>query len=196
VCRNSTCIVIDPGEDIENVVEYVRSRGLSLEAILITHGHPDHFAGSPKLKKVFPKALIYMSFLDLEVAEAMMLELYPDLYNYLYNNFVVERNLTQGTHTFGPIEVEAIRTPGHSPGSTALYIRNLEAVFTGGLLLAGSVGVTYIFGGSEEDIVKSICKLYKLLPHKTRVYPGHGPQTTLEQELLENYYVKMAVEVC
>jgi len=196
VCREGTCIVIDPGENIEDVISYLKASMLKPIAILITHGHPDHFAGAPKLKKAFPGAVIYMSFLDLEVAEHLMYELYPELYSYLYNSFYVEKPLGEGRHVFGSIEVESIATPGHSPGSKTLYIRELGAAFTGDTLFAGSVGTTHFLGGSEEMLLKSICKLYNMLPLDTAVYPGHGPETTLRRELEENIYVKSAIKSC
>jgi glyoxylase-like metal-dependent hydrolase (beta-lactamase superfamily II) len=196
VYSNDVGIVIDVGEYVENIIEVINRLGIEIKAILITHGHADHFAGVPRLKQVFPNAVIYMNFNDIDIAEYTMHQLYPDLYEYLYNSFRIERDLKENLYNFNSINIKAFETPGHSPGSTVIYIPDVNMLFTGDTIFMGTIGRTDLIGGSEKDMEKSICKIYRAIPIKSIVYPGHGLETTLEKEYTNNIYIGKILENC
>jgi len=87
----------------------------------------------------------------------------------------------------GNLLFEVLHTPGHSPGGISLYSRDEEALFSGDTLLNGGIGHSSIIGGSREDLVKSVKRLLKL-PGETKVYPGHGENTTISQEQDLDFY--------
>ena len=90
-------------------------------------------------------------------------------------------------------KIQIIQTPGHTPGSVAFYIPEQKVVFTGDLLFSGSVGRTDLPGGSEADLILSLRKLYKLVDINSLIYPGHGPETTMQEEMTKNIFVRRAL---
>uniref|UniRef100_A0A7C5UTF5 MBL fold metallo-hydrolase n=2 Tax=Ignisphaera aggregans TaxID=334771 RepID=A0A7C5UTF5_9CREN len=189
-------IVIDVGEYVDDVVKTIQELSVEVKAVLITHGHADHFAGVSRLKQFFPSIAIYMNFNDIDIAEYTMYQLYLDIYEYLYNSFRVEKDLKENLYDFNSINIKVIETPGHSPGSVAIYIPDINALFTGDTIFAGTIGRIDLIGGSEKDMVKSICKIYRTIPINAIVYPGHGLETTLEKEHRDNIYIKAILDSC
>lgn len=189
-------MVVDVGENAEELIDTINRLGLGVEAILITHGHADHFAGLPMLRKALPQAKIGMNRRDLEVAEFIAPMMYPKRYRELLESLEIEIDLAEGIYRFGEIVFRVLETPGHSPGSIAIYLSYSNTLFTGDTLFAGAVGRTDLFGGSEKELAKSICRFYRELPSSTHVYPGHGPETTLENEYHSNFYIRHILERC
>lgn len=189
-------VVIDAGDEASELVRVLRDLNLEPKALLVTHGHADHYLGSSTLKKAFPNLKVYMSPLDLDVAALTVGLIYPELAERGLGAPEVDEVVAEGLYEFGDVVVEAISTPGHSPGSVSFYVPGAGAVFTGDTLFAGSVGRTDLVGGSFEELLNSICKLYNKLPHHVRVMPGHGPETTLGLELRTNPYVGYALARC
>ncbi len=188
-------VVIDPGGDAEELAELLRwvdRLGLRVVAIVVTHGHFDHFLGAPYLSRELG-APIYMNPRDAEVARVSA-KWSPA---FGYEEVVLEEfePLSEGSSIrFGDLELKPIETPGHSPGSTCLYVEG-EALFSGDTLFAGTVGRTDLPGGSHRDLLRSIAKIFSSLPLDTRVYPGHGPSTTLRRELRANPFVEDALRL-
>lgn len=96
----------------------------------------------------------------------------------------VEKELTLGSFRF-----QLLETPGHSPGSLSYYSQELEAVFCGDTLFNGSIGRTDLPGGNHEDLLKSIHERLLTLPEETVVLPGHGPETSIENEMDMNPFL-------
>ena len=98
-------------------------------------------------------------------------------------------DLKEGPHTFGTIKCDVLATPGHTPGSLSIHFPDQNAVMTGDLLFYHSVGRTDFPGGSAEALRKSLHKKIFILPQETEVYPGHGPNTNVGEELANNPYL-------
>ena len=160
-------LVIDPGDEVSRILTEISQLDLSIEHILITHGHIDHIGGAQELKGAI-HASLYIHPLD---APGM--------------NFPPDSTLFDGqTIPLGAFRISVIHTPGHSPGSVCFYAPG--ALFTGDTLFAGSVGRTDFPGGSHNKLIQGVVsKLFPLGDH-IRVYPGHGPRSTIGKERLYN----------
>ncbi|MCE4617488.1 MAG: MBL fold metallo-hydrolase [Desulfurococcales archaeon] len=187
-------ILIDPGwpYGIERITEYAENYGVKVKAIVATHGHFDHVLGVSRAKDLF-EAPFLMHRADEQLAlnarEAAMLmlgiplgEQVPPPDDYLEEG---------STITFGGIDLVVLWTPGHSPGSITLYTRGYA--FVGDLLFKGSIGRVDLPGASPEIMRRSLRRLIEL-PADTILYPGHGPSTTLREELDENIVLKLFLE--
>ena len=187
--ENSTkCGVVDPGDQGEMVTAWLKGRELEPEAILLTHGHFDHILGVPGLRKEWPSLPVYCHPADMGEGETTGIfgERFPTV-----RSFGEISPYREGdTVTIAGCTVEVLETPGHTPGSVTL--RAGEVLFTGDTLFAGSMGRTDLPGGDEEQIMKSLRRLYEL-EGDYEVLPGHEEQSTLEQERRGNYCMRMAL---
>lgn len=183
--------VIDPGGDPDDVVKVLQDNGLTAKYILHTHAHFDHILGSRAVKeKTGAKICLHKED------------------EWLYNNLTlqgtfigwnlsseqtlpVDHYLEDGEDLLlGAIKTKVIHTPGHTPGSTCFAVEHDESVlFAGDTLFQHSVGRTDLWGGSFEEIVRSIKgKLFRL-DDSTEVVAGHGPNTTIFEEKRHNPFV-------
>ena len=166
---SETCCVIDPGYTPEKVLSEVDALGLTVEAILLTHGHFDHVGG---VKEIAAETGcdVYLCADELTMPPQMTAgQLY---YTKTYGE-------GDTLHLAG-LTISVIRTPGHTPGSVCLLID--DAMFSGDTLFASSCGRTDFPGGSDAAMSASLKRL-STLPPETRVLPGHGPETTIEHEV-------------
>lgn len=185
-------VLVDPGGDPSEGLEWVRRLDLRLKAILVTHGHFDHVAGLNSLRGL--EAPFYIHRDDLEIVRIS-----AGWYSKYLGEEVEVPNfdiLLDGDADlrFGSLELRVIHTPGHSPGSIVIYVPEAGILLSGDTIFAGTVGRTDLPGGSEEDLIRSIRKIYERVPIDTVVYPGHGPQTTLRRELRANPFVEDALK--
>ena len=174
--RSKTCCVIDPGYLPEVVLDQVEALGLTVEAVLLTHGHFDHVGG---VKDIAAETgcPVYLCGADLSMPPQMTA---GPLY---YTNTYGEGD----TLRLAGLTISVIHTPGHTPGSVCLLIDN--AMFCGDTLFAGSCGRTDLPGGSHADLRSSLRRLSGFRTDY-RVYPGHGEETTLAEEKRYNPYLR------
>ncbi|NPA97444.1 MAG: MBL fold metallo-hydrolase [Crenarchaeota archaeon] len=188
-------IVIDPGgapDELSELLSWVHRLGIEVAAIIVTHGHFDHFLGAPYLSRKLGVD-VYMNRRDEEVARVSLA--WAQAFGYRAEVPSAE-DLSDGMEIhFGSYRAVAIETPGHSPGSTCIYIDGESTLFSGDTLFCGTVGRTDLPGGSAKDLARSIARLYSALPLDTYVYPGHGPSTTLRRELRANPFVEDALRL-
>ena len=175
--------VIDPGDDGAYLSDRLRKNGLTLQFILLTHGHFDHITGVPELMETCgtePK--VYMSHKDLEL-EAVFHE------NVALDPEMVTDWKDGDTVTMDSITFRVLETPGHTPGSICLFDipqfgnhpKGLPVLISGDTLFAGTIGRTDFEGGSMADMRASLKKL-AALPDDTAVLPGHNNLTTIGAE--------------
>ncbi len=178
-------VVVDPGGDVAQLRLELARAGARCVAILVTHAHWDHLGGVADLAEG-TEAPVYMSELEAPVLES------PD--NWFAAQGVRIRPYSPEVRLAGDEEFEVggvgwrtLLVPGHSPGHVAFYADG--ALFSGDVVFAGSVGRTDLPGGDWDTLLDSIRSLGEQFPPGTVVYPGHGPPTTLGDELARNPFL-------
>lgn len=178
-------LAIDPGGDPKEVIAYLQKHNLTLGAILITHLHFDHIFGVAALHKA-TGAQIYTPHGDAPLMQTPLGR--GGMWGFPTVDEFTASPLAAGEHVFGSIPCTVLATPGHSEGSLSYYFKQMNAVFPGDVLFYRSVGRTDFPGGSQEVLLASIQEKLFTLPKATQVYPGHGPATQIEDEMLNNPY--------
>ena len=176
---SKTCCVIDPGYTPEKILDEVNALGLTVEAILLTHGHFDHVGGV--------KDIAAETGCDVYLC-ADELTLPPQI---TAGQLYYTKTYGEGdTLHLAGLTICVIRTPGHTPGSVCLLVD--DAMFSGDTLFAGSCGRTDFPGGSMKQMMTSLARL-AALPGDYRVLPGHMEPSTLDRERRFNPYMQMAL---
>jgi len=179
-------LAVDPGLQLDRVRQHIESEGLTIESILVTHGHIDHVAGVPLLRE-HTGAPIAMHPDDLAILDWETIAQYPFVPRG-FAAFSIDTRLTHGmTMAFQDLSLRVLHTPGHTQGSVC-FLFGLDC-FAGDTLFQRGIGRTDLPGGDTRKIVFSIQNVLYALPPKTVVYPGHGPATTIEEEKLLNPFV-------
>jgi hydroxyacylglutathione hydrolase len=185
-----SALILDPGLQVGVASDYIEKEDLKIDHILLTHGHVDHVFGVPAIKEQ-TGARTYMHPLDREQLERnptvmRQFGINPDV----LGETVIDEDLEEGRAVdWEDLAFDVIHTPGHTRGSVTFLLG--ERLFGGDTLFRRSVGRTDLPGGSHEALVASIeGKLYQL-PPETIVYPGHGPVTTIGEEMRENPFVSV-----
>ncbi|MBO8129123.1 MAG: MBL fold metallo-hydrolase [Peptococcaceae bacterium] len=184
--KTKQAFIIDPGDEPEKILAAVRSLGVTVAGILLTHGHADHIGAASAVKKSL-NCPVYIHPED----SAMLTDSKLNLSSFLGRDTVLEapdHTLTdgQGLHA-GEMELTVAHTPGHTAGGVC-FIAN-GVIFSGDTLFAGSIGRTDLPGGEMETLIASIKNKLLVLPDETRVYPGHGPLTTIGEEKRNNPFL-------
>lgn len=181
-------IVIDPGDDIPDVLGILKKNGLKLNRILLTHGHIDHVSGVKELKDA-TGAAVFLHKEDIFLYEQLPTQ--ASFFGIAVNDIIkIDTILEDGMEIgAGDLKCRIIHTPGHTPGSVSFYFPS-GIVFTGDTLFRWSIGRTDLWGSSHEELMTSIKDRLFKLDEKTRVYPGHGPATTIGAEKRDNPFLK------
>lgn len=176
-------VIIDPADDVHIILQTVTQLKLSIKYILLTHGHFDHCCGLPVLKE---KINVPIALHRDDIPFVAHAKTHGKLYGFSVPDLPVPDTFIEegDTFTFGTITLTAIHTPGHTPGGMCFYCA--PYLFSGDTLFQRSIGRTDLPGGNSRQILDSIMnKLYKLDP-ATRVFTGHGPETTIGEEMQFN----------
>jgi len=182
----AACFVIDPGGDAELILAHCQAHGLRPELILLTHGHMDHMAAAAALKESC-SARVLIHEADREAVEnphpfwAQMVGGAPSV--------EVDEGLRDGQELrLGDLALRVLHTPGHSPGSVCFMAE--DVIFTGDTLFAGGVGRTDLPGGSMTVLEQSLQLIISATTPETVVYPGHGPASTMAEEIATNPWLQ------
>jgi hydroxyacylglutathione hydrolase len=180
------CLVIDPGLEADELIEFLDEQKLNPVAVILTHGHIDHIAGVAVLRNQFPEIKVYIHNLDAE----MLTEPNINLSAMSGFAFVTEPEdvslKDQDVIDLAGVKLLVLHTPGHTPGGISLYSKQEGVVFVGDTLFADSIGRTDFPGGSMSQLLNGVRQKLFTLPEETKVYPGHGPATTIAAEKAHN----------
>lgn len=194
VSAEDQCWIVDAGYDPAPMIDFVRTRNLSPQALLLTHAHADHIAGIDDVITAFGEMpiLIHPSetdwltdpTLNLSASMGVPIRTHPPTGTLEHDQHL----------TLADTRWRAIHVPGHSPGGIALYHEPSEGppvLIAGDALFAGSIGRTDFPTSDHDLLIRSIRDRLYTLPGETLVLPGHGPPTTIERERRTNPFVRL-----
>jgi hydroxyacylglutathione hydrolase len=187
--ETGTGAVVDPGDEAARIALAVEQTNLEISQILITHAHIDHVGAVGALVDEYACPVLMHAeaepMLKQLPTQAFMMGLkfgkVPTVNRHVGDEEVLE---------VGGLKLKSLYTPGHAPGHLAFYVESEALVLSGDALFAGSVGRTDLFGGSIELLMRSIDERLLTLPDETKVYPGHGPETTIGDERRHNPFLQ------
>jgi hydroxyacylglutathione hydrolase len=193
-CENTReAVLIDPGDEVDLLLEIVQRQQLSVMSILLTHAHVDHVTGVGRAKRALG-APIYLHRDDHFLYEAAqeqaamfgLVAEKPPPVDHFYD--------MAKTLSFGEFEISVHHTPGHCPGGVCLAVGAAGTpkadLFVGDTLFAGSIGRTDLPGGDYDTLMRSIRQVLFAFGDSAQVYPGHGPKTTIGEERRSNPFLK------
>lgn len=183
---------IDPSfsPQVDAIIEYVRAQNITLERIVLTHGHLDHIAGVDNVRAAYPAARIAMAkeehaaFTDAEENLSAPFGMPVTLQSRPDDDLPPSMELQLGSLLWRVLDVS-----GHSRGGRAIYCPSAGVVFTGDSLFAGSIGRTDFPGADHDRLLANIRQHLYTLPPETLVHSGHGPTTRIEIERKSNPFV-------
>ena len=185
VWQGADCLVVDPGQDAADIIAFLRERGLSPKAILLTHCHFDHMGGIPGLLAAFPDLPVYAHPSDWPMFGHPMNQCPPDYPGVAKPAKLLD--VREAPAAFPGFAFQILETPGHTPGSVCLNFGKF--LLSGDTLFAGSCGRTDFPGGSMAAMRRSLAALAGL-PPETEVLPGHGGATTIGHEVAANPFME------
>jgi len=186
------CIIVDPGcysdEEKEALKDFIEKNGLQPKMLINTHCHLDHVFGNKYVAEA------YQLTLQIHKNEEEMLQMAPAsglMFNLPFDNYTGQLIfLKEGDIIFLRDDIlKVIEAPGHSPGSICFYCEKQKFIIGGDVLFYQSIGRTDLPGGNHESLIKNIKEKLFLLPDGVKVYPGHGPATTIGDEKKYNPYL-------
>jgi hydroxyacylglutathione hydrolase len=182
-------MVIDPGDDIADVLAIIQKHNLKVRQIVITHAHIDHVGGAMKLRELTGAPILLnqndyalLKMLDIQAAWLGMAA--PEQVEIDHSIGDAEKIEA------GSLVANVMHTPGHTEGSVCLYFPAQQKLIAGDTLFAGSIGRTDLPGGSFDKIIRSLHDKVLALPDETVVVPGHGPLTTIGKERESNPFLR------
>jgi hydroxyacylglutathione hydrolase len=182
-------VVIDPGGDLPRIREAIAAAGLTIETILLTHGHIDHAAGAAELAAELGVPVHGPHLADKPLLDR--LELQGQQYGIPARAVTPDRWLEEGDAlTIGGSDFAILHCPGHSPGSVVFFSKDLRFAFMGDVLFNGSIGRTDLPGGSHEALIEAIRTKILPLGDDVSFLPGHGPGSTIGHERMTNPFLR------
>jgi len=185
-------VVIDPGDEVDELLAAVAQHELEIVNVLLTHAHLDHVTGVRRAKEVL-RVPVWLHHADNHLYEHVVqqgqmfgirVEPQPPI-DHFYDG--------GGPLSFGRYQVRVLHTPGHCPGGVCLAVsregEKRSTLFVGDTLFAGSIGRTDLPGGDLDTLLRSIREVLFRFPDDTVVWSGHGPQTTIGQERRSNPFL-------
>ncbi len=187
--QDKDCLVIDPGLSPWPLIQYLEQNKLRVAAVILTHGHVDHLAGVEAIRERWPDTQVVIHKEDAKMlvdAKANLSAIGGTLVQARAAEVLLDK---QTAVSYAGIHLQIIHTPGHTQGGICLYSVSEGILFSGDTLFCGSVGRSDLPGGNHQQLIDGIRTHLLTLPGATRVYPGHGPATTIEKEKRTNPYL-------
>ena len=182
--QDGKALLIDPGDSADFLLEKIAIKHLKLVGMIATHGHFDHIMAVGEMQLSYPHLPLYIHPKDTFLLERVV-ETAKHFLDYEPATIPITstKDLEVGTFRISIFEFHILYTPGHTPGSCALYLKDKHILFSGDTLFKDGIG-RYDFAYSDkEELKESIeTRLIASLPYDTVVYPGHGPTTTISDE--------------
>ena len=185
-------IIIDPGDEVDQLLDAARRQRLTITSILLTHAHLDHITGVDRAKAALGVPVwlheadnfLYERVVQQGLAFGFRVAAQPPV-DHFYRG--------EGPLRFGRYQVRVLHTPGHCPGGVCLAVsregEQETVLFVGDTLFAGSIGRTDLPGGDLDTLLRSIREVLFSFPDDTVVWSGHGPVTTIGQERRTNPFL-------
>ena len=191
--NKGNCVIIDPADEAEKIIDAVHKNGLNVQYIFITHGHTDHILALEEVKNEFQAPIVISKVDGWRLSDEELINERPYVkvpYKAVKPDILVEENdvLKVDELTF-----RFYGMPGHTEGSMAIVLDDI--IFTGDTLLFENHGKTTLPGGNEEQLVASIQRLAKEFKGDYRILTGHRAETTLEHERQFNSYINKDIQI-
>ncbi|MBN2637051.1 MAG: MBL fold metallo-hydrolase [Prolixibacteraceae bacterium] len=190
--ETSECIFIDPGfyfeEEHQEIVDYIATNNLKPVKIINTHCHFDHIMGVEFIRNKY-KIEFHAHSADVFWIEKAVEQ--ANMFGFKINSVTpMDKNIDENDSVkFGNTELNVIHVPGHSPGHVVFYNEESNILIAGDVLFYGSIGRTDLPGGDYQKLIKGIKAKLFILPDDTKVYTGHGPETTIGFEKRNNPFL-------
>ncbi len=179
--------IIDPGEEAGKILNTVKSLNLKVGSIILTHAHIDHIAALKEVREeTGAKVIVHKDDAEMLSNPGINLSMFMgDSISGKADKLLEDDDVIH----IGELELKVLHTPGHTPGGICLYIEEHDVVITGDTLFVGSIGRSDFPGGNHRQLINSIKEKLLVLPESTKVYPGHGPSSTIRFEKRNNPFL-------
>lgn len=178
------CFVIDMAACPPELISHIKNAGLTVKAVLLTHGHFDHIMGLDGFLREFPVP-VYACEAEKELLENAQLNASASMLGQPYTFFDAQYLSSRQNLKIAGAVIQVIATPGHTAGGCCYHMPEENVLFSGDTLFHSSVGRTDLPTGSMGQLVNSVREKLLVLPEETKVYPGHMEETTIGYE--KNY---------
>ena len=182
--------IVDPGGEVERILSTVKKHNVTVDKIILTHGHLDHVGGTEALAKILNIPIIGPEkedafWLNELEAQSKMFG-FPKATSFLPTQWLEEGDCVE----VGNINLSVLHIPGHTPGHVTLFDPISKQIIVGDILFHGAVGRSDFPRGSHDQLISGIKNKLLTLPEETVVFPGHGPTTTIAREKANNPYLR------
>ena len=191
ICEETNkAAIVDPGGEVERILSAVKNHNVTVDKIILTHGHLDHVGGTEALAESLNIPVIGPEKEDAfwlnELEQQSKMFGFPKA-----TSFLPTRWLEEGEHVeVGNIKLSVLHIPGHTPGHITLFDAVSKQIIVGDILFNGAVGRSDFPRGNHQQLISGIKQKLLTLPEETVVLPGHGPTTTIGREKISNPYLR------